>query len=153
MKHPPLPEVQAGMQRPRLALRQPGRKPDDPVLCGDPDELAPRLVTATGLVHDIRAGQARWVTGTGVDVAIAAGLFEVVLEAPPEVIVRPTVLPDGAPGSDPELLGPIDLWTHGFTPCTLCEVGTAAPGTEVCPDCAAHADETPLQRALRLAGT
>lgn len=152
-KHPPLPEIQPGEQRPRLTLRQPGRTATDPVLCGDPDGLPPRLVTATGLINDIRAGQTRWVTGTDVDRYVDAGLFVIVLDAPPEVIVRPTVLPDGAPGSDPELLGPIDLWIEGFTPCTMCDTGTAAPGTQVCEECTVHADETPLQRALRTAGS
>lgn len=141
-------------QRPLQAVYHPGDRVDDPIVCGerrDGDE--PVKVESTGMVYGIRKGQQRWVVGSAVQAAITIGGF-VVLELPappPEPALTP--FPDGTPGSAPELPGRIDQWQIGFTPCITCEERPAEPGTELCAVCSAIADETPLERALRLAGS
>lgn len=139
-----------------LDLNHWGLTPEDPMVCGpvvDPDQPV-ILVEATGMACGIRKGQQRWVTGADIEPAIAAGLLVRIGEPPPEPEPRPTRLPDGAPGSSPDLPGRIDQWHIAFTPCVKCTERPASPGEEWCETCLAEAaGETPLERALRLAGS
>lgn len=141
-------------QRPLQPVYHPGDTVDDPLVCGErrPDDVAVK-VEATGMVYGIRKGQQRWVIGSYVEPAVAVGGFVVVAipEPPPPPALTP--FPDGTPGSAPELPGRIDQWQIGFTPCITCDERPAEPGTELCAVCSAIADETPLERALRLAGS
>lgn len=132
-----------------------GLTANDPILCGTVTEgETPVLVEATGMALGIRKGQQRWVTGDQVATAVAAGLLVRIGEPEPEPEARPTRLPDGTPGSAPELPGRIDQWHYAFTPCVNCTERPASPGEEWCETCLAEAaGETPLERALRLAGT
>lgn len=138
-----------------LDINQWGADPKHPIGCGlVTDEDTPVLVEANGMVLGIRNGQQRWVIGDKVAPAIAAGLFLLIGEPEPEPEPRPTRLPDGTPGSAPDLPGRIDQWHYAFTPCVNCGERPASPGEEWCETCLAEAaGETPLERALRQAGT
>lgn len=139
-----------------LAVNIHGSTPETAIVCGN-DILGdvPRLCEATGLVFAIRKGQQRWVRGDAVDKAIIVGGFIVIEgEPPPPPEERPTELPDGTPGSEPDLPGRLDQWKVAFTPCVECGLYPADPGEELCHAClAAASGESPLERALRLAGT
>lgn len=138
-----------------LDMNQWGTDPAHPIVCGTVTVDDPViLVEATGMVLGIRKGQQRWVIGDQVEPAIATGLLLHIGEPAPEPEARPTRLPDGTPGSAPELPGRIDQWHYAFTPCVKCSERPASPGEEWCETCLAEAaGETPLERALRLAGS
>lgn len=141
--------------RPVMALNRRGDTPATAIICGQVgDDMPPLLVTTTGMVYGIRKGETVWVVGTLVAPAVRVGGFVIVGEADPEPDPRPTRLPDGTPGWSPEAPGRADQWHVAFTECVRCKTRSAAPGQEWCDDCLAEAaGETPLQRALRLAGT
>lgn len=141
-------------QRPLMAVQRFGVRADEPIICGEVDEQHTAvLVETTGMVYGIRKGEKRWVIGSHVEAAITCGGFVVLEGPPPAPEPRPTRLPDGSPGSAPELPGRIDQWHVGFTICVHCDERPAEPGQEWCSTCLADAaGETPLQRALREAG-
>lgn len=142
-------------QRPLHPVYHPGSSIGDPIVCGDRrDGDEPVKVESTGMVYGIRKGEQRWVVGSHVGPAIRCGAF-VVLELPaPPATPAPTQLPEGAPGSLPELPGRIDQWVVGFTTCLQCGERPAEPGETSCNVCIAEkTDETPLERALRQAGS
>ena len=129
--------------RPLSPVYHPGSTPDDPIVCGERHPSDPvTLVEATGMVLGIRKGEQRWVVGSLVDGAVAAGGF-LLLEppAPPAETVVSTELQS------------IDRWPNAYTPCVECGERPAEPGQTVCEPCqVAAAGETPLERALRQAG-
>jgi len=131
-------------QRPLQAVYHPGSTAADPIVCGErrPDD-EPMLVEATGMVFGIRKGQQRWVVGSHVAGAITVGGFVPVdVPAPLEVAVVSTELQS------------IDRWPTAYTPCVQCGQRPAEPGETLCEPCQlAQAGETPLERALRQAGT
>lgn len=151
----PVPQIRPNY-RPVMDRYQRGETPKDPMMCGQPDGFPPMYVEATGLVHGVRKGQRRWVEGDLVGRAVADGGF-VVIRAEPAPLPAPRLakVPDGAPGSRPDFLADIDMWAKAYTPCVRCNK-PALPGEELCPACieAAVVDgESPLEKALRLAGT
>ena len=131
-------------QRPMSPVYHPGSTVDDPIVCGERrDGDVPILVEATGMVYGIRKGQQRWVVGSNVDAAVLVGGF--VLLEPPEPAKVAVVSTE---------LQSIDRWPTAYTPCVNCDVRPAAPGAEWCEQCQlANTDETPLERALREAGS
>lgn len=81
------------------AMPQPeqrGSDPDKPIVCGEPNDDIPRLVEATAMIHGIRKGQQRWVTGTEVAAAVDTGMFVHLADAPQLDLTEAVEAPDPA---------------------------------------------------------
>lgn len=71
---------------------RPGESMDDPIVCGKPNDGRPVYVQCDAMVHGLRHGELRWVTGDAVQEALDSGWF--IHVNPPEVIVYVDPGPD-----------------------------------------------------------
>lgn len=68
---------------------RPGERIDDPIVCGAPNHARAVFVECDAMVHGLRHGELRWVTGEGVQEALDEGWF-IPADAPVIIVVEET---------------------------------------------------------------